>query len=189
MKKTILSAALFMVSVATSFAQTWSLDKSHAGLSFTITHMMISDVDGKFKSFDAKVTSSKADFSDAVFELTAEASSINTDNDMRDGHLKGADFFDVEKFPKVAYKSTSFKKVADKKYVLLGNLTMHGVTKPVTLNVTLNGPVENPRSKKQMIGLKAIGTVKRSDFGISTMPEAALSNEIEIRANGEFVKD
>src|SRR4051812_16957954 len=102
-KVTVLLAALAMS--AASYAQTWTVDKAHAKLGFTITHMMVSDVDGMFKTFDATLISGKPDFSDASFNVTAQANSIFTDNDKRDAHLKSADFFDAEKNPTVTFVS------------------------------------------------------------------------------------
>jgi polyisoprenoid-binding protein YceI len=187
MKKTILLALALFASVAT-FAQDWTLDKAHSKLSFTVTHLMISEVDGGFKNFDAKLTSSKADLSDAVFELTAQVNSISTDNERRDGHLKSPDFFDAEKFPTLTFKSTSFTKVEGKKYKLVGDLTMHGVTKKVTLDAILNGPVENGRTKKPMIGIKVSGSINRIDFGVGKSGPT-VSDEVELRAAGEFNKN
>lgn len=173
-----------------SFAQTWSLDKAHAKLGFNITHLLVSDVDGAFKTFDAKLNSSKEDFSDAVVELSADVASIDTDNEDRDKHLKTPDYFDAEKFPKITFKSTSFTKVDGKKYKLVGDLTMHGVTKSVTLDVILNGPILHPFNKKKVAGFKVTGVLKRSDFGISPgTPSAILSDEVNINTNAEFTKD
>ena len=125
-------------------AQTWALDKSHAKLGFGVTHLLISEVEGSFNAFDAKITSSKEDFSDAVIELTADTKTINTNNEDRDKHLKSPDFFDTEKFSTLTFMSKSLKKVEGKKYKLTGDLTLHGITKPVTLDVTLNGTGVHP---------------------------------------------
>ena len=172
---------------AASYAQNWTLDKAHAKIGFTITHMMVSDVDGTFKNFDATLTSAKPDFSDAVFSMTAQTASISTDNEKRDEHLKSPDFFDAAKNPSVMFKSTSMKKDGDNKYKLMGNLTMHGVTKPVTLELSFRGPATNPMTKKPFAGFKISGTVKRTDFGIgASMPSAMLSDDVVITANGEF---
>ncbi|WP_338871961.1 YceI family protein [Spirosoma sp. SC4-14] len=186
---TVFAACLFVSGV--SLAQTWNVDKAHSRVGFTVTHNLLAEVDGNFKTFDAKVTSSKPDLSDAVLELTADINSINTDNDRRDGHLKSPDFFDAAKYPTLTFKSTSFKKVADKKYAATGNLTMHGVTKPVTLDVTMLGPVKmkGPGGKEQeKVGFKVGTTLKRSDFGVGTIPVVVVSDEVEVKANGEFVK-
>ncbi len=188
MKKLTLLAAIVLVAGST-FAQTWSVDKAHARLGFGITHMMISEVDGDFKAFDATITSSKDDLSDAVFELSADVNSINTENDYRDKDLKSATYFDAEKFPKLTFKSTSFKKVEGNKYKLTGDLTLKGVTKSVDLDLTLNGPVPHPRSKKLVAGFKVTGVIKRTDFGVGGPGGAMLSEEVQLMANGEFGKN
>ncbi|MBS4064540.1 MAG: YceI family protein, partial [Chitinophagaceae bacterium] len=132
---------------------TWKLDKAHAKLRFTITHLLVSDVDGWFKSFDAKVISSKDDFSDATVEMTADINSINTDNEQRDTHLKSPDFFDATKYPTLTFKSKTFKKNSANNYKVTGDLTMHGITKPVELNaVAVLGT--HPMTKKTIAGFK-----------------------------------
>ena len=108
---------------------------------------------------------------------------------MRDGHLQKEDMFNAEKFPTLTFKSTSISKVADKKYKLVGDLTMKGVTKSYTLDLTLMGTTVDQRSKKQKVGFKATGTIKRTDFGVSNMPSMVVSEDVELRASGEFVHD
>jgi polyisoprenoid-binding protein YceI len=187
MKKTLLFSAAALAISLQSFAPatSWELDKSHAKLGFSIVHMMVSDVEGSFKIQDATITSSKPDFSDAVVTLTADAKSVNTDFAARDEHLRGADFFDVDKYPTISYKSTSFKK-AKSGYVVNGNLTMHGITKPVTLNMTA-AKGTNPYSKKDILGFRVKGIVNRTDFGVGTsMGDAMLSNKVNVNANIEF---
>ena len=188
MKKiTIIAAGLFLS--VSSFAQTWSVDKMHSKVGFSITHMKINEIEGDFKSFDATITSSKADFSDAVMEFSADVNSINTEVEPRDKHLKSADFFDAEKMPKITFKSKSFTKLKGKEYKMTGDLTMHGVTKTVTLMVTFNGTTTNPMSKKEMAGFKIVGTINRSDFGIgASMPDSMLSENVSLRINTEFSK-
>jgi polyisoprenoid-binding protein YceI len=188
MKKIAMLAAVMFVS-ATSFAQKWNVDKAHSKVGFTLTHLMLSEVDGNFKKFDATITSSKEDFSDAIFELTADVKSVSTDNEMRDGHLQKPDMFDTEKFPQISFKSTSISKVDAKNYKLAGNLTMKGVTKPVTFDLTLNGVGKNQRTQKPIAGFKLTGTIKRTDFGVGGMPSAVVSEDIEVRAVGEFGKE
>jgi Uncharacterized conserved protein len=188
MKKTTIIASLLLIASAT-FAQTWTVDKAHSRLGFTFKHLMIAELGGTFNSFDAKITSSKSDFTDAVIELTADVNSIDTDNSQRDTHLKSPDFFNTEKHPSFTFKSTSFKKVADKQYKLTGDLTFNGVTKPVTLDVTLNGTTVHPMNKKEMAGFTVNGSIKRSDFGFApNLPDAMVSDEIKLVASTEFVK-
>lgn len=171
-------------------AQTWSLDKNHAKLGFQVTHLMISDVEGSFNTFDVTLNSSKEDFSDAVIELTADINSVFTNNDYRDKDLKSENFFDAAKFGTLTFKSTSLKLVNGKNYKLAGNLTIHGVTKPVELDVVLKGPIEHPRNNKKLIaGFKVTGKINRKDFGVGEKaPNAAISEEIIIYANAEFSK-
>ena len=188
--KKIAVFTLALVTTVSAFAQTWTLDKSHAKLGFSVTHLLVSNVEGSFKSFDSKITSSKEDFSDAVIELTADINSLNTDDEQRDGHLKSPDFFDAAKYEKLTFKSKSLKKEGAKKYKLLGDLTLHGVTKPVTLDVTFNGTAVHPYTKKTIAGFKVTGAIKRSDFAIgAATPGAIVSDEVEINTNAEFIKE
>ncbi|MCU7550686.1 YceI family protein [Chitinophagaceae bacterium LB-8] len=189
MKKTVIIALALVASFA-GFAQTWNIDKSHSKLNFTVTHLLISDVEGSFKNINSTFTSSKADFSDAVIELTADVNSINTDDENRDKHLKSPDFFDAAKYNALTFKSKSFKNVGGKKYKLAGDLTMHGVTKPVVLDVVYNGSAVHPYSKKTVAGFKISGTLKRSEFGVGTAtPTAVVGDEVALVANAEFIKD
>ena len=144
MKKTILlmAAALFS---ASAFAQgTWKNDPMHSKLGFTITHLMVSDVDGIFKDFSCTITASKPDFSDAKFDLTVKTTSVNTDVDYRDNDLRGASYFDVAKFPTMTFTSTGISTVSTNHYKLTGNLTLGGVTKPATFELWYRGTIANP---------------------------------------------
>jgi polyisoprenoid-binding protein YceI len=188
MKKNLLLSIALFISFSIS-AQSWKLDKAHAKLGFTVTHLLVSDVEGKFKNFDVNVTSAKDDFTDAVITLSADINSINTDNDSRDNDLKSEKFFDAKQFPTLSFSSTSIKKADTKNYKLYGNLTMHGVTKPAVLDVILNGIIQNPMNKKSVAGFKIKGTLKRSDFEIAnSFPKAVVSDEVLIDANIELNK-
>jgi len=167
---------------------TWKLDKAHAKIRFTVTHLLVSEVDGWFKSFDAKIISTKDDFSDATVEMTAEVDSINTDNEQRDTHLKSADFFDATKYHTLAFKSKAFKKASDNTYQVTGALTMHGITKTIELNV-VGVTTAHPMTNKIIAGFKITGKIKRSDFGIGTsVPAIILGEEVQITVNAEFEK-
>jgi polyisoprenoid-binding protein YceI len=187
MRKISFVILLSVLSIA-SFAQTtWKSDKAHSQLKFDITHMSVSTVSGAFTDFDATIKAAKPDFSDAVFELTAKTASINTGVEKRNDHLKSPDFFDAAANPELSFKSTSVKKSGNDKYQLTGDLTMHGVTKPVTLELWYRGTVTNPMNKKAVAGFRATGTIKRADFGVG--PKFAppmLSEEVTITADGEF---
>lgn len=191
MKKSIFITAAAVLALSFTFEQSsWSVDKTHSNLSFTINHLGINDINGSFTSVDSKISASKDDFSDAVVELTADANSIFTNQAQRDAHLKSADFLDAEKFPTLTFKSKSFKKAKGNHYEVKGDFTMHGVTKPVTLDAVLNGTTTHPQSKKQMAGFHVTGKIKRSDFAVgASMPAPMLSDDINLAADLEFSKD
>lgn len=191
MKKLVFILTAFITLTAfTTALSTWENDDPHSQLGFTVTHLGIADVSGTFNDFDVKVQSSKPDFSDASFELTAKTGSIDTRVEARNNHLKSADFFDAEKFPILNFKSTSIKAAGKNKYKLTGNLTLHGVTKPVTLDLLYKGTVENPMSKKQTAGFQVSGIIKRSDFNVGPgFPAPMISDEVRIKADGEFIQN
>lgn len=192
MKKLILFVAVISTGLLAfkPIANIWSVDNAHSKLGFEITHLMLTDIEGSFKNVESKITASKADFSDAVVELKADVNSVNTDNEKRDAHLKAADFFDAAKYPNLTFKSTSFKKVGDNKYKVAGNLNFHGVTKVVTLDAVLKGINVNASTKKETAGFKVTGTIKRSDFNFGPKyPTAMLSDEVNLNANVQFVKN
>jgi polyisoprenoid-binding protein YceI len=187
MKKLIFAVILFVHASVSAQTTTWKNDKMHSKLTFTVTHLLVSDVDGLFKNFDVTITTTKPDFSDAMFDLSADAASINTEVEMRDNDLKSANYFDVATYPKITFRSTSIMPDGQNKFKLTGNLTMHGVTKPVTMNLWFRGTTENPMSKKKDAGFKLTGNLKRSDFNIGSKTSSAMvSDEIEIKADGEF---
>ena len=185
----IFSAFLLLTAFTTLNNIIWKSDDPHSQLGFTGTHLGIADVSGTFNDFDVTVASSKPDFSDAVFELTAKIASIDTRVEARNNHLKSADFFDAEKYPTLNFKSTGIKKVEGNKYKLTGNLTLHGVTKPVTMDLLYKGTVENPMSKKQTAGFQVTGVIKRSDFNVGNgFPAPMISDDVTIKADGEFAQ-
>ncbi|MBD8388627.1 YceI family protein [Dysgonomonas sp. BGC7] len=187
MKKIFIIAALALSSLAVYSQTTWTNDPAHSRLGFVVKHLTVSEIDGRFADFSVKVTTSKADYSDAQIEVTAKVASIDTDVEARDNHLRSADFFDADKYPTLTFKSTSLKKTAKNKGKLYGNLTFHGITKPIVLDVQYFGSVVNSMNNAQTAGFQIIGEIKRSDFDLgSKYPEAMISNKIKIVANAEF---
>ena len=185
----VFSAFLALTAFTTAVAP-WQNDDPHSQLGFTVTHLGISDISGTFNDFDVTVNSTKPDFSDATFELTAKIGTIDTRVEARDNHLKSPDFFDAVKYPKMIFKSTGIQPAGKDKYKLNGNLTLHGITKPVTMDLWYRGTVENPMSKKPTSGFQVTGTIKRSDFGIGEkFPAPMISDEVRIKADGEFVQN
>lgn len=176
---------LSFCSIGQSF---WNLDSNHSQLGFSVAMLNISDIEGTFKIKEATITASKEDFTDASLTMLADTKTIHTGIEQRDAHLRTADFFDAEKYPTISFKSSSFKKTGDNKYRVTGELTMHGITKPVTLDATAK-IIQHPMTKKTVAGFRVSGTIKRSDFGISpATPPDMLGNEVVIRANVQFEK-
>jgi len=188
MKKVTLFLAFLFVSVGVFAQTTWTADPYHSKLGVTVTHLGIADVPGHFSEYDVTITSSKEDFSDAVVELTVQTTSVDTRVDQRDDHLRSADFFNVEKFPTMTFKSTSIKKAGKNKYTLTGDLTLVGVTKPVTMTLEHRGTTENPNANGAPVaGIQITGEIKRSDFNMgSGFPAPMISDEVTIKADGEF---
>lgn len=190
MKKLFFAAIAFVsLSAFTIAAATWTNDDAHTQVGFEVTHLGINTISGAFSDVDITIEASKKDFSDAVFNFSAKAASIDTRVEARNNHLKSADFFDVEKYPTVTFKSTSVKTAGKNKLKITGNLTMHGVTKKVTLDALNRGTTVNPMNNKETQGFQITGTVKRSDFNLGDkFPAPMISDEVNIEVNGEFAQ-
>lgn len=167
----------------------FTLDKGHSNVKFTVTHMVVSEVDGSFKNFDGTVESAKPDFSDAVVSFTVDVASVDTDNENRDKHLKSDDFFNAEQFPQMKFQSTSMKSLGNNKYQLIGNLTIRDITKPVTFDVTYGGSINTPKGAK--IGFKANTTINRFDYNLkwdraTEAGSLVVAKEVTIKINAQF---
>lgn len=187
-KQLTLFFSALLLSVSAIAQTTWVEDPMHSKLGFTVTHLGIADVPGYFDEYNVAITSSKPDFSDAVVELTADIKSINTKVEQRDNHLRSADFFDAEKYPTMTFKSTAIRKLKNGNYELTGDLTIHGTTKQVKVNMLHRGTTENPNADGAPVaGIQITGTFKRSDFGVGPgFPPPMISDEVRIKADGEF---
>ena len=192
--KTLAAATLITISAT---AQTnWNVDASHSKLGFAVTHMMVSETEGKFKIYEGKVSSLKsdADFTGASILFNVDAASINTDDEKRDGHLKSADFFDVAQFPKISFKSTSMKPGKVKgTYTLVGDLTMHGVTKSISLTAIGASKIVKDPYGMERYAFKVMGSINRKDFGLAwnAILEAggvAVSETVRLDFNVEITK-
>jgi len=184
-KKSISTLAIFLFISLHGFTQaSWVLDKSHSDIRFTVTHMMISEVDGKFTEFNATVTGGDENFIGSNVEFSAKVSSIDTDNERRDDHLKSPDFFDEPSFPEIRFKGKILKE--GDHYFLAGDFTMKDIARSVTFDLKYNGQVPGGRGKKA--GFKVTGTIDRFDYGLTwnrTIETGGLvvSREVEITCN------
>ncbi len=175
-----LFALLFLAGSA--FAQTtWTLDKNHTKIGFVVTHMAITDVEGRFNDFEGSIVSKAEDFSGAEVNFNAKTASIDTENENPNSDLRSPNFFDAEKYPDITFKGTLVKDGG--KYKLKGDFTMHGVTKQVEFDVTYGGQIDTGRGKKA--GFKLTGKINRQHYGLTwanKVPtgELVVSDEVEI---------
>lgn len=170
----------------------WSLDPTHSEIGFKVKHLMFTNVSGQFKKFTASAETEGDDFSTAAIQFSAEVDSIDTNNEQRDTHLKSADFFDAASNPQLSFTSTSFSSKGSDEYTLNGNLTMHGVTHPVTLAVEFGGIVKDPWGNTKA-GFSITGKLNRKDFGLNwnavlETGGVMVSEEVKIHAEIQLVK-
>ncbi len=171
---------------------TYKIDTAHSEVTFKVKHLMITNVTGSFTKFDATLEAAAADFSDAKISFEADVDSISTNNEQRDGHLKSEDFFAAEKFPKLSFVSSSFKKLTDTEYALNGDLTIRGVTKAVELAVEYGGTMTDPYGQVKA-GFEIGGKINRKDFGLvwSATTEAGgivVSDEVKLHLAVQMIK-
>jgi polyisoprenoid-binding protein YceI len=193
MKRQMLLFVLLASSVSLLSAQTnWAIDKTHSNVMFTVRHLLISEVTGRFDDFDVTMTSSRDDFTDAAIQATVNVESVNTENERRDTHLRSDDFFNAEKFPQMKFVSRSIKKIADDKYQLTGDLAIRDVTKEVTFDTTLLGVVAAGRMGTRA-GWKATTTINRFDYNLKwdralETGGLVVGKDVTINLNLEFVQ-
>ncbi|MCL6598183.1 MAG: YceI family protein [Alicyclobacillus macrosporangiidus] len=143
----------------------WKIDPAHSSVDFSIKHMVISRVKGTFHTFDAVIEADPEDLTTARIEFTVDVASVDTRNEDRDNHLRSADFFDAENYPKMTFKATRIVKKSEGEYEVTGDLTIRGVTRPETFLVTYEGQGKDPWGGIRA-GFSANGTINRSDYGL-----------------------
>lgn len=148
-----------------AYSAAYTIDTAHSTLGFAVKHLQVSTVRGGFTDYKGEISFDPSDLSTFKAEVTIQATSINTRNDGRDEHLRKPDFFDVANFPTITFTSSRIAETADG-YSILGDLTMHGVTKTISIPVTISGPVDNPFGGTA-IGIEGKTVINRRDFDIS----------------------
>ncbi|MGM8214266.1 YceI family protein [Bacillaceae bacterium W0354] len=168
------------------------LDKVHSSVSFQIKHMMVSKAKGEFKNFDVDFKGDFNHLEDAEVKVTIDINSLDTNNDDRNGHLKSADFFDVENYPEIVFESTSIKQIDNEEYEVTGNLTIKDVTREITFKVNFNGMAKNPMGGNMIAGVDVEGKINREDYGLTW--NAALETggfligkDVKLFASFEFI--
>lgn len=146
-------------------ATTWAIDPTHSDVQFKVKHLMISTVTGSISQYEGQVEMTGDDFADAAISFSAELASLSTGNEQRDGHLKSPEFFDVEQFPTLSFTSTGMTEAGDDTYQLTGDLTLHGVTKSITLNAAYGGQMQDFYGQTKA-GFNVSGAVNRKEFGL-----------------------
>lgn len=150
----------------TIVSSTWNIDPAHSAAEFKVRHMMISNVRGKFSGLSGVLKLDESDYTHSAVEVSIPAASIRTVDDKLDAHLKAADFFDVEKFPTLTFRSTSIRSTGGGGYEVTGDLTIRGVTKSVTMSVSdVSAPSKDPWGN-QRIGLSGTAKIDRRDYGL-----------------------
>lgn len=189
MKKIALLFIATLFSVAT-FAQTkYNVDTYHSFLNFSVGHLGISFVDGKMDKYQGTLEMDKEDIATAKFNFTIDASSVNTGIEMRDDHLRSADFFETAKYQDIKFVSTSIKKAGKNNYKLNGNLTIKGITKPVTFDLVYGGLLKDDGQGNQKVGFQATTTIDRTAFNINYDPTGmGVAKDVKFIVNLEFTK-
>jgi len=178
---------------ATTALSTWKIDPAHSAAEFKVRHMMISYVKGKFSGLSGVLKLDENDYTHSTVEVSIPAASVRTVDDKLDAHLKDADFFDVEKFPTLTFKSTSIRSTGDRDYAVTGDLTIRGATKSVTLSaIDVSDPSKDPWGN-QRIGLSASAKVNRKDFGLVwnaplEFGGVLVGDEVAITLDVQFIK-
>jgi polyisoprenoid-binding protein YceI len=170
----------------------WVIDPMHSELQFKVKHLVISTVTGSFKSFTGEAETEGEDFENAKVQFSADIASIDTGQEGRDEHLKGADFFDAAQYPQLTFESTSMTKTDDDEYKLVGNLTLHGVTKPVTLNVEFGGATSDFYGNFKA-GFDVTGKISRKEYGltwsgVTDAGSVVVGDEVKLVASVQFTK-
>jgi polyisoprenoid-binding protein YceI len=194
--KQFIGVSLAAVLAAQLFAgesSTWKLDKAHSQVKFSVSHLVIAEVTGRFTDFNVTLSQPGDDFTGSEIQVTIKTASINTDVEARDKHLRSDDFLNAEKFPTITFTSTSIVKTGEGKYKIKGDLTIRDVTKSVELDTKYNGTIIDPRGNTK-VGFKATTTINRFDFGVkwNVATEAGglvAGKEVEITLLMEFGKE
>lgn len=182
-----LITAVALVSAPLAAVDRYEFDKSHTSILFFVEHMGLSEMQGEFRAFDGELLVDESDLTKSSVNVSIDAGSIDMDHDKLNTHLKSKDFFNVGNQAKLGFKSTKLEAKGENAFALTGDLTILGVTKPVTLDVTMKKLDSHPFAKVPAIGFHAEGVIKRSDFGMSYIL-GPVADVVKIRIDTETLK-
>lgn len=187
-----LVTVLFLSTISIFSQNDWTVDKAHSKVGFSVNHMVITSVEGYFKDYDAKISTNEDNFSAANIFLSINTSSIFTDHEKRDNHLRSDDFFNAEKYPQMIFKSKSMDKLSEGKYKLIGDFTIRDVTKEIVLDVKFNGIIKDGYGNMRA-GFKITSEINRFDYNLKwdkTIETGGLivGKEVELIINLEILR-
>jgi polyisoprenoid-binding protein YceI len=193
MKKTFLRAlatlACFTLTLNPASAKEFKVDTAHSSIGFTVTHLQLSEVEGRFNDFSGQFDWDASAPEKSRLEFSVKTESINTDNVKRDGHLKGEDFFDTAKYPTMTFKSSRVEKLSGDRYTITGDLTAHGKTKTISVPASIKGPIDAFNNGEESIGFRATFKINRIDYGIGagwqSGSDKVVGHDVFITVKGE----
>lgn len=185
----LLFTAITAVSTQAQQAKEWTLDKAHTSVNFEVTHFF-NTVNGTFTDYQGNFYFDPDNLQGSKFTFTIPVSSIDTNNDKRDEHLRSEDFFNASKYPNIKFESTSFEKKTDKKYVVYGDMTMRDVTKRISVPFEITGKMDHPmKENTELVGLSFDTTLDRTDFNVGTgnwASDQVVGDEVDVTINLEL---
>lgn len=188
----ILAAILAAIGITQAQTTSWQIDPVHSSITFAVDYMVLTEVTGRFNEFSGTLQQEGEDFTKSSVNLDIKASSINTENEKRDGHLRSPDFFDVQKFPEILFTGKSFERDSANNYQITGDLTMHGITRRIALAAKYAGRAKDPWGNIRQ-GFKGTARIDRTDFGIkynSALETGGvlIGKDVSIVLNIQFVR-
>lgn len=182
-------ALLLSLTVAPALAKEFQVDGAHSKVGFSVTHLQLSEVEGRFTDFTGTINWNKDNPSASKISFEVKTNSVNTDNTKRDDHLRGEDFFDVAKFPTMKFESTSVEHLGEERYTVKGKLTAHGVTKTISVPVSVKGPIDAFNNGEESIGFRTSFKINRIDYGIGAGwkggSDSVVGHDVFITVQGE----
>ena len=188
----LLVVTLFITGISAGQPTVWKIDPVHSNITFAVDYMVLTEVTGNFRDFSGTMISDSVNPGKSSVNVAIKSTSVTTENDRRDSHLRSAEFFDANTFPEITFVSKSFEKGEGNAYKIAGDLTMRGVSKPVTIDAKYMGQMKDMQGKQRQ-GFKGVTTLNRNDFGLkynATLESGGvlIGNDVTVTINAQFVQ-